>query len=911
MSERLPDAAEWSRITQYLDHALDLEATGREHYLAELERLQAVTGARVRELLNECEALNDSGFLEKSPITAFPRTPLTGQQAGAYTIEHLLGCGGMGEVWLASRHDGRFEGRCAIKVLDDSLARASFAERFLREGRLLARLVHPHIARLIDAGTLPDGRPYLALEFVDGERIDRYCQNHGLAIEARVRLFLDVIAAVAHAHAQLIIHRDLKPSNVLVTREGAIKLLDFGIAKLLSDEPAEDAPGATRTEEIAFTPEYAAPEQLAGGTPSTATDVYQLGLLLYVLLTERHPLPANINRADRIEALFGNDLPRASDLASDSVRPKLRGDLDAILAMALRGHRDARYLTAAALGEDLRRYLNREPVSARRGGALYHTRKFIRRHKAAVAGTALALASLCGMLVFAVGQAREAARQRDQARIEAKRADAQSRFLSLSMTEIGDAGKAVTPEQMLESAERMLESHYSNDPAFMVDMLIELSNHYTDLGNRQREYDALAKAEGIARRQHDSLALARVQCSRVDTDITVGHAAEAASHLAEGKAALARATNRTLGDEVDCMHAEGSLDALQNRFPDAISIIERAVMLLERHEPDHDSRYTSLLSHLTGLYGNVGDTRKSFESVHKHRLALEHNYGTDTQGLVGAMHNEACALRDFGEMQAAFVAETQTIRRASAGGATSGNQQVLSLVYGAMLNRLDRPQAALPWMERAISLAERAGDSFIGASAYVGRAVALHALHRDSEADAALDAADRAVAADPQALHYVAVLSAITRAQLLANRGELSDAWTRLEPALAEIRDRRAGLARLYNNALLTASRIEAAQGKLDQAASDARDTLQFAQSRARDVTQSADVGEATLVLAQITRQLNDRSGARALASRAAIALTNALGAGHSLTRAALTLARESESRVSARPTASSPMQPD
>ncbi|HEY6924236.1 MAG TPA: protein kinase, partial [Steroidobacteraceae bacterium] len=179
MNKRLLDAAEWGRITEYLDRALDLESTDREEYVAELERMQPMTGALLRELLNEHEALNKSAFLEDSPVPDLTRPPLTGQQVGAYKIERLLGYGGMGEVWLASRHDGRFEGHCAIKVLDDSSARASFADRFRREGRLLGRLVHPHIARLIDAGTIADGRPYLALEFVDGERIDRHCRKNG------------------------------------------------------------------------------------------------------------------------------------------------------------------------------------------------------------------------------------------------------------------------------------------------------------------------------------------------------------------------------------------------------------------------------------------------------------------------------------------------------------------------------------------------------------------------------------------------------------------------------------------------------------------------------------------------------------------------------------------------------------
>src|SRR5882724_3116939 len=206
----------------------------------------------------------------------------------------------MGEVWRASRTDGRFEGYVAIKILDRSIGHVSVIDRFRREGRLLARLAHPHIARLLDAGSMEDNHPYLVLEYVEGESIDKYCEAHSLNIGERVRLFLDVISAVAHAHTNLIIHRDLKPSNVLVTRDGKVKLLDFGIAKIVNPDGTDDA--STRIEDVALTPEYAAPEQLLGEMPSTTTDVYQLGMLLYVLLTGKHPLQLTGTRGERVKA---------------------------------------------------------------------------------------------------------------------------------------------------------------------------------------------------------------------------------------------------------------------------------------------------------------------------------------------------------------------------------------------------------------------------------------------------------------------------------------------------------------------------------------------------------------------------------------------------------------------------------
>ncbi|MEO8019448.1 MAG: serine/threonine-protein kinase, partial [Pseudomonadota bacterium] len=333
------DDGTWARVSPLLDVALDLPAEGREAWLAALTVTHPDVAPVVRGLLAERDALDAKGFLAQSPFPV-PGS-LAGTVAGAYTLERPLGRGGMGEVWLARRNDGRFDGLCAVKFLDDSVAHPKLAERFRREGNLLARLTHPHIARLLDAGAA-NGRAYLALEYVDGEGIDSFCAR--LPVDARVRLFVDVVAAVAHAHSHLIVHRDLKPSNVLVTRDGQVKLLDFGIAKLLSADPGDGE--LTRVEDAALTPEYAAPEQMLGELPSTATDVYQLGMLLYVLLTGRHPVPASGTRAEKVRMALAGVIPRASELADESTRQFLRGDLDAILDKALRRDPAERYATA-------------------------------------------------------------------------------------------------------------------------------------------------------------------------------------------------------------------------------------------------------------------------------------------------------------------------------------------------------------------------------------------------------------------------------------------------------------------------------------------------------------------------------------------------------------------------------------
>jgi len=230
---------QWRVLSPYLDQALDIAPEERAAWLGSIRAQNPVLATDLQTLLQEHGALGDEGFLETGATSLPSAAPVTGQTLGAYTLESPIGQGGMGTVWMARRSDGRFEGRAAMKFLNVALLGGGGEKRFRREGSFLARLAHPNIAHLIDAGVSAGGQPYLVLEYVEGHHIDVYCNEHALDVDARIRLFLDVIAAVAHAHANLIVHRDIKPSNVLVTGEGQVKLLDFGIAKLLEDESTE------------------------------------------------------------------------------------------------------------------------------------------------------------------------------------------------------------------------------------------------------------------------------------------------------------------------------------------------------------------------------------------------------------------------------------------------------------------------------------------------------------------------------------------------------------------------------------------------------------------------------------------------------------------------------------------------
>jgi len=417
----------WGRLSPLLDELLDLPDDDRGARLEALRAQDPAIAQAVAAMLEHLPAIERGQFM---PSAALPKPGgLAGQAIGPYTLVREIGHGGMGTVWLARRTDGRYEGEVAIKFLRSGLFGHGDAARFQREGSILARLSHPNIARLLDAGVMADGaQPYLVLEYIDGEPIDEYCQRLALSVQARLRLMLDVLAAVAQAHNRLILHRDLKPTNILVTKAGEVKLLDFGIAKLLDDASAGQT-ALTAHAGNAFTPEFAAPEQVQAGDVTTATDVYALGVLMYILLGGDHPTAAPTGAPlDRMRSVIETVPRRLSEAVlkrggptqrwspeSRRLAVELRGDIETIVAKALKKSPSERYANAEALADDIRRYLAHEPIAARPDSRLYRAAKFVQRHRAGVAATSLAIGALGVGIGVALWQAREAQAQRVQA----------------------------------------------------------------------------------------------------------------------------------------------------------------------------------------------------------------------------------------------------------------------------------------------------------------------------------------------------------------------------------------------------------------------------------------------------------------------------------------------------------------
>ena len=482
------DRDHWRLIEPLLDQALDLSHEDRVPWLVSLRTSAPEVAAELDDLFAGEVTADRRGFLSR-PV----ELSLVGVALGAYTLERPLGHGGMGSVWLARRTDGRYEGRAAVKLLNLSLLGIAGQERFRREGSMLARLTHPGIARLLDAGVSPSGQPYLVLENVVGERIDSYAREHALTIDERVRLFLQVLDAVGHAHANLVVHRDLKPSNILVTGDGVVKLLDFGIAKLLDDETDGEFPATTTDAARAFTPEFAAPEQVRGDAITTATDVYASGVLLYLLVSGRHPT------ADGC----GTPAEAIQSLLEVHPAPLAMGDLEAVLRKALcKAPRD-RYQTVAAFGDDLKHWLRHEPVSLRAGSFGYRARKFVRRHRAAAvaatAGIALAAAYVATVIVD-----RERVRQAlAEARLNAQKAEQVTDF-AVGLFAVAGHGPAyadsVSARALLERA--VGHAHeLTGQPVLEAQMLDLIGRIRTELGDYDQARPALAEALAIRRRE--------------------------------------------------------------------------------------------------------------------------------------------------------------------------------------------------------------------------------------------------------------------------------------------------------------------------------------------------------------------------------------------------------------------------
>ena len=492
--------ADWQELSALYETADALDGAALDGWLAGLQAKEHPLLGQLQQMLAACSKVRGSGFLATLPALPVEPEPLVhdwaqGSRVGPYRLIRHVGQGGMAEVWLAQRDDGAFRRQVAIKLLfrtASSTQRDSFAQRFARERDILASLNHPHIAALHDAGVTPSGQPWLALEYVEGEPLTIWCDKAALGIEGRVRLFRQVLLAVQHAHANLVIHRDLKPGNILVTAQGEVRLLDFGIAKLMEAEgEARDETELTRLAGRPLTVQYASPEQLLGEALTTASDVYSLGVVLYELLCGQRPYELKMESAAQLEQAIVDLDPRAPSrrtlgdataaargTTAKALQKRLAGDLDAITLRALAKQPERRYASVEALRADLDRWLTGEPVQATPPGTAYRLGKFALRHRWGVGLGAGAVLSLIGVAAVAVVMGL-------QAREESARAVAARDFM-LNIFQRADQEKSrgadITARDLLETGRKDVLTRLAGQPRLQAELLRGIAKIQSDMG---------------------------------------------------------------------------------------------------------------------------------------------------------------------------------------------------------------------------------------------------------------------------------------------------------------------------------------------------------------------------------------------------------------------------------------------
>jgi serine/threonine protein kinase len=851
----------WSRLDALLDEALGLPLDQRSALLERVGRDDPALRARVEQLLAADAAAGDflhdgaDAWLRSRPASPDAATEEgalgAGARVGPYRVLHELGRGGMGIVYRAERADGEFDQVVALKLVRGGFDGGDTTVRFRRERQILAQLDHPSIARLLDGGLHTDGRPYFAMELVEGEPITTYCDRRALSIEARVRLLGRVCDAVQYAHTRLIVHRDLKPANIFVTATGDLKLLDFGIAKLLTDDDAADDATLTRTGVRPLTPAYAAPEQVRGEPVSTATDVYALGVILFELLTGRRP-SASANRGleptshqaepprpsdvaglrDQEAATSIDKIASARGVAPRALAARLAGDLDAIVLKTLRREPQRRYIGAGALAEELDRFLQGRPVAARPEGRRYRAGKFVRRHRVGIAVAASLVLSLVAGLAATAWQAHAKT-------LEAQKAEEVKAFL-IGIFQGADpvqaAGREITLRQVVDEGARRAQRDLAGQPAVQGELLTVLAGVYAELGVTDRAAALTDQALGIHERlegadsrlvatnlrQKASLAIARGDADAgerfarealarhrrangvLDPDVAEdldvlliaarqrGRLADALSAAEESlriRTAIYGNEHRMVAESLNNMAV---VRREQGRYDEAAALYARTIALRRRLLGDDHPHVALTLHNFSALQLFRGELAEAAALSREALGRFRRHYGDDHQLTLSARNNGATIDRMLGRFDAA-EAELRSILDAWA--RTQGTDHPNALVTLAGLGRLHRERGDVARAEELLRDADERWHRRMGPAHPMGAAIrrqlgiALAVRGQYDEAGRLLrEVLDRMRAAHG-ASHPEVAETLHELGQLARRRGNLAEAESRLGEALAMRRE--------------------------------------------------------------------------------------------------------------------------
>lgn len=883
-------AESWRVLSGELDRVLELPESEQQSWLAALQTRDPVNAAWMKRLLAARGSQKFADFLQESPGAPVPdleRASLAGTRVGAYQVDAEVGHGGMGSVWRAHRADGSFEGTVALKFLHAYFLGSDGERRFRAEGRLLARLDHPHIARLIDAGVLNGREPYLVLEYIEGEPIDVYCERRALGLEARIRLFLDVLAAVVHAHGHLIVHRDIKPSNILVTAAGAVKLLDFGIAKLL--EEGEGVGALSQTRWAALTPLYAAPEQILAQPITTATDVYSLGLVLFRLLTGKHAVvPEDHTGGQALHAILIGNPQRASAVASVAGIPAraLAGDIDNILGKALKKEPAERYSTAQAFADDLRRYLADEPVTARADTWAYRARKLLRRRRGAVLGAAAVAMALCVTSGFALWQAHRAGQERDAALAEARRADSVGDFMAMLL---GDISRGATPRGQranLDHARQLLEQQHYQDPLLRANLLTYLSSRYEEFGYPESSIELLREAEAVLTSGDDQIPRAQIGCELANLLDDLDEEADAEREIDAAMQTLERLGSGVRPEVMsDCRVVQSYVATALGRNRAAVTAAQKALEQLESAGLHSGMGHITALNALARAHARAGDNAIAVTLLRQVRASASEM--GPPQSIDAWIHqfNEATDLFAGGRVREAEQLEAVLISTAHG---SEGGARDVAVLRARTLMALGQNAAAADTLH---SIAGGAGTS----EQQLQRALL--------EVEARLMAGDGDAARLLWARWHSIATQAIARGGAQAVPALRTEALLELEanPAGADqLLARAAGLAvdadgvptpvRRDVNVLRAELALRRSEPQVACQLADAIVTQ--AQREAVDRSSSAWIGEGLLLRARCAKALGDGARMRSSAQAALRHLQDNLGEDHPYTLLARTLAR-------------------
>lgn len=731
MSTLTPE--QWQALSPYLDQALEMTEAERSVWLASVRADNPALARELEALLRQHDSARKEAFLESNSSGLHYGPGLAGQTLGAYSLVSQAGQGGMGSVWLAERSDGRFERKVAVKFLNIALMGKSGEERFKREGSILGRLTHPNIAELFDSGVSGTGQPYLVLEYVEGEQIDRYCDQHKLDVRARVRLFLDVLGAVAHAHSNLVVHRDIKPSNVLIRNDGQVKLLDFGIAKLMADEEGTAGNTMLTIEGVRpLTPECAAPEQLQGGVITTSTDVYALGVLLYVLLTGLHPVGAGCkSAAELVKAIIEKEPMRPSEVVMpteeqadftyenaarrrttpDKLSRLLRGDLDTIIGKALKKNPENRYASVTALADDLHRYLRNQPINARPDSFVYRAAKFVRRNRAAVAFSTLAVMATAAGVVGTLIQTHTARAQRDLALRQLLRRQAVNDFNEFLLSDAAPSGKPFTVNELLRRAEKILSQPHAVDDSNRVELLVSIGDQYSTQDDDAEARRVLEQAYKLSRSLPEPARRAEASCVLAGAVARDGDLARAEALFQAGLREVPSGSQYDL-ERILCFRRGSEIAQERGEPKEGINRIEAAHTTLRRSPFYSDLQELRVSLDLAEAYRMAGLNQQAvskFEQVYQLLSSLGRE---DTQSAVTIFNDWALALDRLGRPLEAERLYVRAIDASRAGQSEESVSPVILNNYARTLDQLGRFSEAADYAERAYTKAKQVDNQF-------------------------------------------------------------------------------------------------------------------------------------------------------------------------------------------------------